>query len=64
MPSSWNKLLPNSLLSVRDEKHRQARRTLTPVRFPSPSLLYSLSHKFDMGLPVGSGTYSPKYLPV
>ncbi len=44
MPSSWNKLLPNSLLSIRDEKHRQARRTLTPVRFPSPALLYSMSH--------------------
>ncbi len=60
MPSSWNKLLPNSLLSIRDEKHRQARRTLTPVRFPSPALLYSASHKFDMGLRLGSGTYRPR----
>ncbi len=59
MPSSWNKLLPDSLLSIRDEKHRQARRTLTPVRFPFPALLYSMSHKVDMGLSPGSGSNRP-----
>lgn len=40
MPSSWNKLLPDSLLSIRSEKHRQARRTLTPAYAESSMRLY------------------------